>query len=217
MAAAIVLLAQSLVSGGLDFDSNDLSQLALGILLVGLLLWGSRVAWVILFLGALHQIVSSVYSGQWRIATGIAIAACLIAPASLRYVWQTPVEQKSGWMGHRIFELYLKVRNPVYSIARRMAGWDGDENHEYVPLLQRSYYVGLWRFGISCVVLFALAGAFGLWNESTESSILPVRIIAGFTWICYLVTQLSFILLVVLAMWSAVVRHRPRGSATRDQ
>lgn len=208
-----MLLAQSLVSGGLDFDSNDLSRLALGVLLVGLLLWGSRVAWAILFLGVLYQIFSSVYIAQWRIVTGIAIAACLVAPASLRYVWQTPVEQKSGWMGHRIFELYLRVRNPVYAIARRILGWDGDENHEHVPLLQRSYYVGLWRLGIGCFVLFALAGAFGLWNESTESSILPLRIIAGFTWVCYLVTQLCFILLVVLAISSAVAKQTTKATA----
>ena len=206
--AAAVLVAQLLVAIGLDPQPRHLSMTAVMIVLVGLLLWGSRVAWVLTLLGVLFQFGSSIYTAQWRLITGAAIALCLFAPSSMRYVWRTPVEQKSGWMGQRALGLYFRIRASAHAITRRLVGWDDDESA--IPLRQRSYSTGLWRFGIGCLVLFFLTGATGLWKESTEG-ILIVKIIAGAAWICYLVTQLAFIVLVVLAVGSIFAKHRPQG------
>lgn len=210
VAAVIVLVAQSLVSVGLDSQPSNLSRAAVGILLIGLLLWGSRIGWVVVLLGTLYQIGSSVSSTEWRLITGTAIALCLFAPSSLRYVWVTSVGQRSGWMGQRALELYLTIRTSTYAITHRLVGWDDGENNRGTPLRQRSYRVGLWRFGITCLVLLFLGGVTVNWQESAGGDSFLLTIIENVIWICYVFAQLVFIALLVLAMWGILARHKPQ-------
>lgn len=207
--AAVVILAQLIVSIGVDLQSSDVSRVALGILLVGLLLWGSRVAWVIIFLGVLYQIGSSVDSAQWRLVTGAVITLCLFAPSSTRYVWMTPVEQKSGWMGHRALGMYLRIRTSAYAITNWFVGWNDGEGEQ--ELRRRSYRVGLWRFGLACLVLLLLGGVTVNWQESTGGDSTLLNIVENVIWICYVLAQLAFIVLVVLAVGSILARRRPQG------
>jgi hypothetical protein len=208
MVAAAVLVAQLTVAVGLDPQPRHLSMTAVMIVLVGLLLWGSRVAWVLTFLGVLFQLSSSVYSAQWRLITGATVALCLFAPSSMRYVWRTPLEQKSGWMGQRAMELYFRIRAWTHAIIHRLVGWDYGEIG--MPLRQRGYSVGLWRFGLSCLVFAFLGGVTVNWRESSGGDSSFLKIAENVIWICYMFAQLVFVALLVLAAWGFVARHRPQ-------
>lgn len=198
--AVILLVTQLLVSVGLDPQPNDLIRVAVGIVLVGLLIWGSRVAWVVLGLGTLYQIGSSLHSAQWRLVTGVAIALGLFASSSIRYVWTARAQQKSRWMGQLTWGLYARMRTSAYAMAYRLVGWDEADSDQESPMRQRSYRVGLWRFGIACAVLLFLGGVTVNWQESSggDSSVLDVA--GNIIWICYVFAQLTFIALVMLAV-----------------
>ena len=157
--ATAVLLTQLLVSVGLDPQPRDLIRTAVGIALIGLLIWGSRVAWAVVIFGALYQIGSSLHGDQWRIVTGVAIALCLFAPSSMRYVWMEQTQQGSMGMGRRAMELYARIRTSAYGMTYRLVGWDESDNDPESPMRQRSYRAGLWRLGIACLVLLFLGGA----------------------------------------------------------
>lgn len=198
--AATLLVAQLLVSVGLDPQSKDLIRAAVGIVLVGLLIWGSRVAWAVVVLGTLYQIGSSLHSAQWRLVTGVAIALGLLAPSSMRYIWMAQAQQKSRRMGQSTLGLYARIRTWAYAMAYQLVGWEEADGNQENPMPQRSYRVGLWRLGIACVVLLFLGGVTVNWQESSggDSSVLDV--VGNIIWICYVFAQLTFIALVVLAV-----------------
>jgi hypothetical protein len=64
--------------------------LAVDLLLLGFLLVGSRVAWTILILFEANGLVlPAIFDGySWQAIFVVAGLACLLAPASLRYVWR---------------------------------------------------------------------------------------------------------------------------------
>lgn len=209
-AAAIVLVTQSLVSIGLDPQPIDLTRVALGLLLVALLLLGSRLAWMVLLLGTLYQIASSaVDDSQVRLVVGVAIALCLLSPSAIRYVWTAGVQHRPRWIGQRMLELYVRIRTSAYVVAARLVGWGGERDRD-VPLVQRSYSAGLWRLGIGCLVLLLLGGLTVNWQERTGGATPVLNIAEGVVWIFYVVTQAAFLALAVLAMRSAVARFRLR-------
>jgi hypothetical protein len=208
--AVIVLIAQLVLSAGLGFQPRDLIPTVLGILLIGLLIRGSRIAWVAIVLGTLFQIGSSIHDAQWRLVTGTAIALGLFAPSSMQYVWRARAQQSPRWMGQHALELYTRIKASAYAMAYRLVGWEGDNDLER-SMRQRSYRVGLWRFGIASLVLLFLGGVTVNWQESTggDSSILDV--VENIIWICYVFVQLTFIALVALAAREFTSRIRLHG------
>lgn len=206
--AVTVLVTQLLVSVGLDPQPRDLIRTAVGIVLVGLLIWGSRVAWVVVVLGTLYQIGSSFHSAQWRLVTGAAIALCLFAPSSMRYVWMAQARQSPKWIGQRTLELYVRIRTLAYAMAHQLVGWDDGDSVEESQMRQRSYRVGLWRFGIACLVLLFLGGAIVNWQESSGGDSAVLDVVGNGVWICYVFAQLTFIVFVVLAVRGLTTKTR---------
>lgn len=211
LVAVSVLVAQLLVSVGLDPQPSDLIRTAVGIVLVGLLLWGSRLAWIVVVLGVLYQIGASLQSDQWRLVTGAALALGLFAPSSIRYVWVEEAQQSPRWVGRRVLEFYERVRTSAYVLAYRLVGWDECDSGRESPMRQRSFRVGLWRFGIACLVLLFLGGATVNWQESTGGNSTALSVVENVIWICYLVAQLTFVALVVLAVRGVTARSRLHG------
>ena len=207
--AVAVLIAQLLASVVLDPQPRDLIRTAVGILLVGLLIRGSRVAWIVLVLGTLYQIGSSLNGAQWHLITGIAVASCLFAPSSIRYAWKVRTRQSPRCVGQSTLELYVRMRTSAYAIAFRLVGWgEGDQKS---PLRQRSYRTGLWRFGIACIALLLLGGATVNWQESTGGDSPVLDVVGNVIWICYLFVQLTFIALVALALQGLAAKSRLYG------
>lgn len=180
----------------------------MGIVLVGLLVWGSRVACVVVVLGTLYQIGSSLHSVQWRLVTGVVIALCLFAPSSMRYVWMARAQQNPRWIGQRTFELYVRIRTSAYAVAYWLVGWDECDSDQDSPMRQRSYRVGLWRFGIACLVLLFLGGATINWQESIGGDSPVLGVVGNVIWISYVFAQLTFIALVVLAVRGFTTKTR---------
>lgn len=208
--ATIVLVAQLTASVGVELQATDVSRMLLGILLAGLLLWGSRVAWIAILLGALYQITSSAVDGAyWNFIAGTAITVALFAPSSIRYVWVARTQQVPKWAGQHTLEFYVRIRTAAYTGAHWLIGWDdGEAEHE---LRQRSYRVGLWRVGLACLLLVLLGGVAVNWQESTGGDSLLLGIVEDAIWVCYVFAQLVFIVLVVLAVRSVFAKRRVPG------
>lgn len=209
--AVAVLLTQLLVSVVLDPQPRDLIPTAVGIALAGFLIWGSRAAWVVVILGTLYQIGSSLHSSQWHLAAGLAVALCLLAPSSIRYVWMTRAQQPPRWIGQRTMELYVQIRTATYAFAYRLIAWDEGDEDQGDPVRQRSYRAGLGRFGIACLVLLLLGGATVNWQESIDGGSTVLAVVGDIIWICYVFAQLTFVALVVLALRGVAVKSRLHG------
>lgn len=206
---AALLVAQLVISAGVDFQLTALSRVAVGALLVGLLLWGSRIAWTVLLLGVMYQLGSSIVdSGFWHLFAGVAITLCLLVPSSIRYVWRTQARQGKQSDGQRTLEFYVATKAAVYSVAYRLIGWNAGEGEQ--ELRRRSYYAGLWRFGIACLVLLLLGGVTVNWHESAGGDSTLLKLVENAIWICYVVAQLAFVVLVVLATRGAIARRHRR-------
>jgi len=197
--ALVVLVVQIVVQIVGDPQPRDLLPAAVGGGLIILLIRGSRIAWVVITLGSLYQVGNSLATGaELLLIAGATVALCLVAPSSIRYAWITRTRQRPAWGDSRMLDYYFKVRLSIHSVARRLIGWDEDEGAGDGSSRPGGYGVGLWRFGIASLVLLFLIGVTANWQKSAGGHSLIVSIVGDVIWICYLVAQVTFIVLVVL-------------------
>jgi hypothetical protein len=192
-----------------DFQLADVSRIALGALLVGLLLRGSRIAWTLILAGTVYQIGSSIDGSHWHLIAGVLIALCLLAPTSVRYVWRAQAQKTHRETGQRLLGAYAWIRAAAYTGAHRLIGWDDGESEQ--ESRQRRYYAGLWRFGIACLVLLLLGGVVVNWQEGAGGDSSILNVVESVMWVCYVVAQVAFMVLLVLAMRGVVARRKVHG------
>jgi hypothetical protein len=55
------------------------------------------------------------------------------------------------------------------------------------------------RFVIILVILFLFVGITTAWTEGSGKGVLPVEVLQRVTWVCYAITQLTFLFVLVMA------------------
>jgi hypothetical protein len=104
-----VIVVETLVLLTLSPPMNAVSigLIAVIILLAGLLLLGSKIAWVFWLIGAASALVGPLLFHQpiWGMGTGILVLICLLVPASRSFVWSP-----KPWLWSNRPGIYLLAR-----------------------------------------------------------------------------------------------------------
>lgn len=122
-AAALVLVSQTLVSFALDPSLTKAASIAVAVLFASLMLWGSRIAWVVALTSAGGQIASSAISTEsyWALAAGVVVFICLLVPHSLRFIWTQRPYPRAGRLQLAVKGPYGRVKASAYGLLARVA------------------------------------------------------------------------------------------------
>lgn len=180
------------------------TALVIVVLLAWFLLHGSRAAWVIIFLGAVTQLVGPLLFDQpeWVVATSLVVLVCLLAPTARSYVWDRRERPSDGRMG---------------SAAQRRRDWLLTVPYalDDLPALSRRLVNRrvILRLAI-CVLLLALVdGAVSAWYHGSGGDSVVAAVSWRVAWIAFSLTQLALIALLAVAAYG-YLRARWRGSRT---
>jgi hypothetical protein len=185
---------------------------AIGIsLILGLLLLrANRLAWVIVVVGAGGQLIEGILSGPniLMAAFGCVVLGCVLAPASVRYIW---IDRSQGGASRLLLRKNLswsRLVAPAYGTWAKLAGWEVGEGPSPVPI--RSYRVLLWRLGCACVGLFIVfVIAYNVKHGVAQGSMIA-DVIARVSRIAYVLVQMLFFIVVLVA-----ISRRASSSANR--
>ena len=194
------------------------SGIAVAMAFAWLLLRGSRVAWVVLFVGAIGDIVASVVSAEvdWVFVCGVVMAVGLLMPPSVRYVWnrqhyQQDIRSRLGmvWIRQKVQWIDQKARAAAFFGLSRFAGWKSIQLGEQVGRAP-NYSSLLWRLGIACIVLLLCAGFMDSWQHGAGRDSPLVAVLADLVRFSAVLAQLGFIVAVLVVLY-----HRKFSSAPK--
>lgn len=204
IAAAGISVGQASLMLVLDPGLIAASAAVVAILIVALVLKGSRVAWAVLSIGAVGEVVDPLVSGEryWMVAIGAVALLGLVAPASLHFVFRARRDTGELFKVGAVawFPALHGVRSWTRGAIARLAGWsEGSELAK--PCQRRNYGVLVWRLGIACVFLLLAVGATYNWEHDSAADSSVVHLIAGVTWTCYAIVQIAFLCVLTFAVY----------------
>ncbi|HEY8082096.1 MAG TPA: hypothetical protein VIE64_00890 [Solirubrobacterales bacterium] len=214
--AAAVIVGQTLLSFVFGPSFTKATSIAVSLLFAALMLRASRFAWVVILIGAAGQMANSVLSidPHWvSVAAGTIVVACLLIPSSVRYVWSPSSHQRTGWLQRAVKRLSLSVKNSTFRLLSQVAQW---KEGEIDLTRKRSYGVLIWRLGIGCVILLILFGVAYNWQQGSGHDSSSVNIVVNVTWTGYVLTQLAFIGVSVVAMYRHFTTLRGGGKVPKS-
>ena len=196
--AALLMLGHASIAFILDPSAVRMIGILVVVGLGLLLLVGSRVGWVIVVLGASAQIVDSLGADRNYLlaAVGAAVLWCLLSSRSLWYVWRDERAYPLFRFGGESATAFRSLRNRSDDLVAAVAGWDTDTAS--VANASRSYQQLLWRLGGACVMLFIVCILISKLQEVTAGSV-AVDVVAAISRVVYVVVQLLFLWVVLLA------------------
>jgi hypothetical protein len=190
------------------------SAIAVAIGFVWLLLRGSRIAWVVVFVGAVGDIVSA--EVVWVFGCGVVMAVGLLMPPSVRYVWNRKHYQQVTcsqlgivWIRQKVQWIDQKARTGAFSGLSRFAGWKSVQLGEQVGRAL-NYSSLLWRLGIACVVLLLCAGFMDSWQHGAGRDSSLVAVLADLARFSSVLTQVAFIVTAVIALYHRKFSSTPK-------
>jgi hypothetical protein len=203
--AAVMIVGQTSVLFALDPSLAKAASIAVAMLLVSLIVWGSRFAWVIVLIGAGSQLVSSAISTEdyWTLAASAIVFICLLVPPSVRFVWTKQPHRSVEGLQVVVKRPYERLKVSAYGMLAWLAEWENGDPGTNTTHKQRSYRLLIWRLGVACVLLLILVGVTYDWQQGSGHDSLIINVIASVTWTCYAFLQLAFIAISLIAL----VRH----------
>lgn len=167
-------------------------SLGVVVFLAGLLLRGSRVAWVLAILVAVSQLTTlfTLDESVWFAAPGAITLVCLLVPSSRAFVWGGKQQgarnvNSSGSVTQRMYDKFLSV---VYSLLERMPAVERPIRGKYIILL----IIGL-------LIAAPLVGALDNFHHGSARGSVFIDILWRVVWIVFSLAQLAAIVLVVIA------------------
>ena len=205
--AAAVLIGHTLVLFAAEPSLVRATSIAVAAIVASLLVWRSRLAWVVVLVGAVDGLISPAghYATQ---AVGAVVIICLLAPPSVRFVWTGRPHRQPRIPKLRNWKPYERLKVVAFDVLCRLAGWDAEERDSEDTRRQRSYSALLWSLGVGCVVLLVVASATHSWQKGTGGDDPIVNVIASASWGCYALVQLAFIAAVIVAVYRHVMASR---------
>lgn len=207
MAAAVVLVGQTLVLFAIAPSLTAVSAVVVALVIALWVLRSSRVAWVVALVGAGGQFVGSVIAAghYWALSVGGVLMICLLAPPSIRYVWSQRLHRQPGKLQLAAKRIYERIVTSVYGLVGHVPDWENGQFESITTYPQRSYKLLLWRLGIGCVFLFGLYAVAYKWQHGSGDGSSIVNVIASVTRACYVLVQVLFIVVSLVAVWRYLV------------
>lgn len=185
--AALAMVGLALAVG---FRLAAVPAVLVAILLGVLVLRQSRVAWTVVLLGALGQLLEAlvVRDLDWTISVNLVIAGCLLAPSSCSFVWRSHGRKQGSEKWLTGFS--QGIQDHSYGALAYFAGWETEikSNEPWEPGRFRSLLI---RLGACTLVLLVLVTITYSWQQAQPSRI--IDIIANVTWTVYAVFQVALI------------------------
>jgi hypothetical protein len=198
--AAVAIVVQTLVLLILSPSLTRAAAVIVAALFASLLLRGSRCAWAVVLVGAGAQVIDSAASSgnYWNLAIGSIVSICLLAPASVQYIWTQRPSRRVWNLTIPLERVYASVKVAAYGVLARVAEWESDAFDTSSTSKPRSYRVLLWRLGVGCLALLMLVGITYNWQHGSGQGSPVVSVIADVAWVCYALVQLAFFLAVLV-------------------
>lgn len=196
--AALLMLGHASIAFILDPSVVRMIGILVVVGLGLLLLVGSRGGWVIVVLGASAQVVDSLGADRNYLlaAVGGAVLWCSLSSRALWYVWRDERAYPLFRFGGKSATVFRSLRNRSNDLVAAVAGWDTDTGS--VASASRSYQQLLWRLGGACVALFIVCILISKLQDVAAESV-AVDVVAAISRVVYVVVQLSFLWVVLLA------------------
>lgn len=212
--ASAVILGEAIVRFATSpmHPLNALS-IAIAVLLAGFLARGSRIAWLIAALGAATGFAAPVawHESWWVLLPSVVIGICLIAPASMDFVWKDrPVRPSDKWIASaRLGFRRVEASSTTLSLNRglmRLGVYRPDSR----PLVKLQSLLA--AVAVATAALFVLMGAVAEWHHGGGSDSVGVDVLWWVVWIVYTLAKLILVgvLLVTIYQWYV---SRRRSSA----
>lgn len=180
------------------------SAIAVAAALLTLMLSGSRFAWTVVLIGAVGQIVNAVSSSEYDLvlaALGCLVSICLLVPSSVRFVWRESSHRQPGRLRLAVAGPYARIKVSAYGAFASLAAWEDGEFRSDSVRKRRSYRMLIWHLGVGCVLLLLLLGVVHSLRPDAGGDSAVINVIARVTWICYALVQLTFIGVVLIAIY----------------
>lgn len=186
------------------------SALAFGIavLVSAFVLKGSRVAWGIASISAGGQVVEAISANRslWLGILNLAVLVCLLVPSSIRFLWgREQSGEKSEEFG--LGKAWQAVQGFLYRSLTIAAGWETSFDGESPSRPSKSYRTLIVRLGLAAVLMLLLIGLTYNWQQETGNDVVP-NLIADIVWTSWAVIQVSFVVVVFLALFRHVTSSR---------
>jgi hypothetical protein len=214
LVAATVIVGRQVALFVLDPSLATVASIAVAVLIASLLLWGSRLIWLITLVEVGYSLISSDDSGAGlvNIAAGSIIVICLLTPTSFRFMWTQRPERRAGQLRSAANRLSEHARTLTYGVFIRNTGWEDSRRTADATPEPRSYWLLGWRLGVSSVVLFLLVLATSELQQMADGKNLIWNVVANVTWLCWFLVQIAFIVIVIVAAYQRFVGVRlPRS------
>jgi hypothetical protein len=216
--AAMVLVGQTLVLFILGPSFTKAASIAVAVLFASLMWKGSRFAWTVVLIGAVGQFVSSAIETEYfSLAAGGVVVLCLLAPASVRFVWTRRPNRGGGRPQPTVKRGYEKVKTLAYGFLSRVAEWENGALETDATDKQRSYRLLIWRLGVVCLLLLVLVGLTYNWQHGSGRESPVVSVIANLTWTFYALVQLAFIAVTIVAVYQHFASSRIPSKGSRSE
>jgi hypothetical protein len=192
----------------------NLLALLVAIVFAGLLVRGSRVAWIVALVGALGQPVETMVTGglDWSVPLSVVMAGCLLAPPSLHFIWQS--EHRRRVPLRLLSRAYDGARELSYRALAYFAGWETEvlDRKPWEPGRYRSLLV---RVGCCTLILLVLVTFTYNWQQTQPSR--AMGILADVMWTLYAVFQVAFIALGLVAIYRRLSHGRQASTSGRSR
>jgi hypothetical protein len=194
LVSAAALLGERI--GVLIFYSPSLASaaiVALGLILVVLLIWGSRVAWVLALLLGLTGLIGPVIWDEpiWVVGTSAVVLFGLLHPRSTDYVWKRRLAGKQG--RSMVSGLRYALREWFWKVG---AGFSVEAEG---PIVTKKVIV---RFAIFVGVMFLAVGGIRELHLGAGKDAEVVDVLWRIAWPVYTLAKLALLILLVAAGYS---------------
>ncbi|HET6997656.1 MAG TPA: hypothetical protein VFI03_03620 [Solirubrobacterales bacterium] len=193
-------------------------QLGFALVLSVFLLRGSRIAWGLTLVDPVWQIVELQGGGEnwWAAAPLVVLVACLLAPASVRFVWLEAAQRPTPLFASRLPAPLERVFALSYAGLARVAQWEGGFRESDPGGAPRRYGVLAWRLGVASIVLLVLSGVVSSWEQGSARGNVVVDILGHVIRASWVIALLAFIAVLIVGAYSCLTRKRREvGSVPR--
>jgi hypothetical protein len=194
-AAALLLLLDSCGLILMDHPRPaDLGSLALAAGFALLLLFGSRIVWVLLVLGLVLQLLAPMFTEEpaWRALTSLVVLAGLVSPGAREFMYENqrkvPLELSAASLA-----LVGRIQALTFQLRARIA------EREALPNVSGR------MIGLLILVFFLsvpLIGVFADFREGNGDGPLIVQVIWRILWVAFNILQILIVSLLIVAAYN---------------